>query len=326
MKRVFSLLVFVLLLNSCDDGNLTLETIDFETATTNECTTNNIIYKLKEKEALLLEIPKTIFVNEPSDIDAATGAYIPTVIDINNSTNRVIYRFYNGNVASDNICNTIPPAAPYVTEQWTASSGKIEITTTTITTAGPIIGSTTITGFNHHIVFKNITFEKENGPQRYETFVFGDYITTSTSLPFGFDKTVEQCPTSKQIYNYTTGESLTLDNIDPSLIVNVETALNAPRTALIGATTNKLSYRLFNGLITSSYFCNAITPTDPVATEEWIGVNGVASVSGIIEVSTIKSGTTAFKHTIVIKKATLKKGNRSFKLGDEYIYGELITF
>jgi hypothetical protein len=43
-------------------------------------------------------------------------------------------------------------------------------------------------------------------------------------------------------------------------------------------------------------------------------------------VTTIKSGTTAFKHTIVIKKATLKKGNSEFSLGDSYIYGEFLTF
>jgi len=325
MKRVFSLLVFVLLLNGCDDGNLTLETIDFEDATTQTCSVNNIIYKLKEKEALLLEIPKTTFVNEPSNIDSATGDYIPTVIDIDNSTYKVVYRFYDGTVAADNICSTIPPAKPYVSDQWTAISGKIEITTTTITSAGSIPGSTVITGYNHRIIFKNITFDKGNGTQVYETFVFGDYTTSATPLPFGFDKTVEKCTTTKDLYNYISGESLTLENIDDALIVNTETPLNTPRTALIGTVKNKLTYRLFNGLLTPSYFCNTITPIIPTVSEEWNAVSGVANVSGIIEVTTIKSGTTAFKHTIVIKNATLKKGNSSFKLGDAYIYGELIT-
>ena len=321
MKRVFSLLIFVLLLNGCDDGNLTLETIDFEDAATKSCTENNIIYKLKENEALLLEIPKTEFVNEPTDPAK------PRVIDIDNSTYRVVYRFYDGAVAEDNVCNTIPPAKPYVVDQWTATSGKIEIVTTTNTTAGTIAGSTVITGYNHRIVFKNITFAKTNGTQVYETFVFGDYVTPATNtLPFGFDKTVEQCPTSKDVYNYTnSGESLTLENIDPTLIVKVETPLNTPRTALIGSVKNKFTYRLFNGLLSPSYFCNLIPPPLPTVSEEWNGVNGVAAISGIIEVTTISSGTTAFKHTIVIKNATLQYKNSSFKLGDNYIYGELLT-
>ncbi|TRX22176.1 hypothetical protein FNW25_04285 [Flavobacterium franklandianum] len=321
MKRVFSLLIFVLLLNGCDDGNLTLETIDFEDGETKNCSDNNIIYKLKENEALLLEIPKTTFENEPTDPDS------PTVIDIDNSTNRVVYRFYNGTVADDNICNTIPPATPYVSDQWTASSGKIEIATTTKTIPGTIAGSTVITGYNHRIVFKNITFTKTNGTQVYETFVFGDYITPATPLPFGFDKTVDQCPISKDVYNFTSGEALTLENLDATLIVNEETLPDTPRTAIIGSVKNKLIHRLYsNGVLSASYFCNTTPPTLPTVSEEWNGVNGVANVSGIIEVTTIKSGTTAFKHNIVIKNATLKKDNSTFKLGDVYIYGELLTF
>ena len=319
MKRVFSLLVLVLLLNGCDDGNLTLETIDFEDAKTQNCTDNDIIYKLKETEALLLEIPKTSFVNNP------TVPGTPTVINIDNTTNRVVYRFYNGTVTTDNICNTIPPPTPYVNDQWEAISGKIEITTTTITQAGSIAGSTEITGYNHHIVFKNITFDKGDGTQVYETFVFGDYTTTATPLPFDFDQNVDQCLLSKDVYNYTGSEALTLEKLDPDLIVNVETPVNTPRTALIGAVKNKLTYRLHNGLLTPGYFCNLIPPAIPTINQEWIGQNGVANVSGIIEVTTIKSGTTAFKHTIIIKNATLKYKNSTFKLGDVYIYGELIT-
>jgi len=321
MKRFLGVLACVFALNSCDDGDLTLETIDFEDATTQSCSTNDIIYKLKEKEALLLEIPESSFENEPTDPDT------PTIIDIDNSTYRVVYRFYDGTVAADNICNTIPPALPYVTDQWTATSGKIQIITTAVKTTNTTENSTRISGYNHNIVFKNITFAKTNGTQVYETFPFGDYITPTTPLPFDFDKVAEQCSNSKQIYNYTSSEALTIDNIDPALIVNSETPLNTPRTGLIGSVTNKLTYRLYsNGVLTPDYFCTTTVPVLPSISEEWNAVNGVAGVSGIIEVTTIKSGTTAYKHTIVIKNATLKKGNSDFRLGDSYIYGEFLTF
>jgi hypothetical protein len=320
MKRVIGLLVLALFLNSCDDGDLTMETIDFEDTATQSCTTNDIIYKLKEKEALLLEIPETSFVNEPTDLGN------PILIDIDNSTYRVVYRFYNGTVSSDNICNTIPPATPTVTDQWIGTSGKIQIITTAVKTLNTAENSTRISGYNHNIVFKNITFTRTGGTQVYETFPFGDYVTPSTPLPFGFDKVVEQCPTSKQLYNYVSSEALTIDNIDPALIVNVETPLNTPRTAVIGADQNKLTYRLYsNGVLTPDYFCTEPVPVLPSIKEEWNGVNGVAGVSGIIEVTTIKSGTTAYKHTIAIKNATLRKGNSDFRLGDSYLYGDLIT-
>jgi hypothetical protein len=321
MKRFFGLLFLVLLLNGCDDGNLTIETINFEDVPTQSCDTNSIIYKLNENEALLLQIPETAFVNEPT----AEGK--PTVIDIDDTTYRVVYRFYNGKVTPDNICKTIPPATPVATDQWTASSGKIEITTTTITKAGTIPGSTVITDYNHHIVFKNITFDKGNGTQVYETMVFGDHVIKQDPLPFGFDKLVEQCPNSKQIYNFTTSEAFTLDDLESILIVNEETPIDKPRTAIIGTLKNKLTYRLYSTpTLTQSNFCGTTDPTLPSIKEEWNGVKGVENVSGIIEVSTIKSGTTAYKHTIVIKKATLQNGNKSFKLGDSYVYGELITF
>ena len=314
------MLIFVLLLNGCDDGNLTLETISFEKATTQSCSTNNIIFKLKEKEALLLELPENTFVNEP------TPSGTPTLINIDNKTHRVVYRFYNGNVSSDNICNTIPPATPFVTDQWTAESGTIQIITTPVKTTNTSDNSTRITGYNHNITFKNITFSRTGGNQVYETFPFGDYVTSVTPLAFDFDQTLEQCPDKKQIYNYVSSESLTIENIDPDLIVNVETPLNTPRTALIGSTKNKLAYRLYsNGILTPSYFCNTTVPTLPLIKEEWNGVDGIAGTSGIIEVTTIKNGTTAYKHTIVIRNATLKKGNSDFKLGDKFIYGELTT-
>lgn len=318
MKRIVGLLVLLLLLNGCDDGNLVLETINFEDAITQSCSTNNILYKLKKKEALLLEIPTSSFTNEPTEIGT------PTEITIGGS-NRVVYRFYNGTVAANNICETIPPATPSVTDQWTATGGTIQIITTAIKTTNTTDNSTRISGYNHNIVFKNITFTKANGTQVYETFPFGDYVTTTTSLPFGFDETTERCTanTPNLLYNYTGSEALTLD-IDPSLIDNTVTPLNSPRTSILGTTTNKLTYRLYAGLIPTSYFCNTSIPTTPDISQEWNAIAGVSGISGIVEVTTTTNGT-GFKHTIVLKKATLKKGNSDFSLGDSYIYGDLLT-
>ena len=316
MKRFLGILICALAFNSCDDGDLILEDINFDDVDTQSCSTNNILYKLKEKEALLLEISKSVFVNEP------TIPGTPTIIDIENSTNQVVYRFYNGTITTDNICNTIPPALPNVTDQWTASSGKIQIITTTIKTTDATTNSTRITGYNHNITFKNITFDKTTGPQTYETFPFGDYTTAPTNnLTFGFEQVVKQCATSKQLYNRTSSEALTLDNIDSALIVNTETPLNTPRTAVIGSTNNRLAYRLYsNGVLTDAYFCNTSVPVLPSISEEWNALSG-----GIIEVTTIKNGTTAYKHTIVLKNVVLKKGNSDFKLGDSFPYGDLIT-
>jgi hypothetical protein len=317
MKRVLSLLVFMLFLSGCDDGNLIQEDINFEDVATKSCGTNDIIYKLKEKEALLLEIPESSFVNEPSLPNS------PTSIDIN-TANRVVYRFYNGTVSANNICETIPPATPVVTDQWNAAAGKIQILTTAVKTFDAKDNSTRISGYNHNIVFKNITFAKSSGTQVYETFPFGDYVTSITALTLLFDKTVEKCSSSNLIYNYTSNESLTLA-IDPNLITNEVTPLNSPRTGTVGTTTNILTYRLFTGLLTGDYFCRSTTPSTPAISQQWNAVTGVTGMSGIVEVTTTTNGPGSFKHTIVLKKVTLKKGNSDFLLGDNYIYGDLLT-
>lgn len=313
MKRFLGLLVCVFALNSCNDGNLTVDTISFENATVQSCSTNNIIYKLNAKEALLLDIPKTSFPSEPTTTNITIGG-----------TNQVVYRLYNGTVVSANICDIIPPITPNGIDQWTASSGNIQIVTTAVKLTDITNNSTQITGYNHTITFKNITFLKGDGTsQFYETFPFGDYVQTITKLPLQFNKVLDKCITNNLIYENNSTESLTLD-IDPVLIVSTITPLNTPRIGLI-STTNKLTYRLYaNGILTPGYFCTIPIPATPTISEEWNAVAGVSGQSGIIEVTTTTNGT-GFKHTIVFKKVTLKKGKNDFLLGDNYLYGDLLT-
>jgi hypothetical protein len=80
---------------------------------------------------------------------------------------------------------------------------KIQIFTTAVKTLNETENSTRISGYNHNIVFKNITFAKAT-EQVYETFPFGDYVTSAT-FAFSFDKTVK-CNSSNLVYNYTSSE------------------------------------------------------------------------------------------------------------------------
>ncbi|MCZ8229739.1 hypothetical protein [Flavobacterium sp.] len=314
MKRFLGILFLIVMISSCDDGDLFLEDINFDKATVAKCSKNDIIYKLNEKEALLLELPGVIFPSETKTQEITIGGSI-----------RVVYRFFNGTVNTDNICETIPPATPIVVDQWTANAGgKIIITSTPIKSTDATTNSTKITGYNHNIVLKNITFQKTNGTQVYDEFRFGDYKTTANTIPFAFTKTLGQCATSKQVYNFINSEALTLNNLEAGLIKNEITPLNAPRTALIGSTTNSLIYRSYTGLLSENYFCTTPTPVTPTLFQEWKAAAGVANSEGIIEVTTTTFGT-GFKHTIVLKKAKMVRGSDDFLLGDNYIYGELIT-
>jgi hypothetical protein len=313
MKRFLGILACAIAFNSCDDGDLRVENIDFSEVSTQSCPANDLLFKLNDKESLILNIPSTTFTNNPTDPDT------PISLDIN-ATNQVVYRFYEGKVATANVCDLIPPATPNVNNQWKATSGIIQIAITDIKKLDETNNSTRITGYNNNIIFKNITFDKGNGTEQfYETFAFGDYLVSAVPLPFTFSGLLTKC-TSGQVYDFSPSESFTLD-INPELIANEVTPPNTPRTGLIGATINKLVYRLFtNGVVTESYFCTTPVPITPTVNQEWIG-----KIGGTIEVTTTSNGPNVFKHTIVLKNVTLVKGNSNFQLGTSYKYGELQT-
>src|SRR6478609_7051616 len=162
MKRILGLLSLLLFITSCDDGDITVDAIDFTEVAAQKCSAKDVIYKVKGSEMLYLEIPATTFTDKENLENA------PIVLEIN-STNKVTYRKYDDEVSADNICPTIPNATPNLMEQWKASGGTIQITATAIKNTNSTTHATQITGYKYYIVLKNVTFQKPSGPQSYET-------------------------------------------------------------------------------------------------------------------------------------------------------------
>lgn len=313
MKRILCLLSLLLIITACDDGNLTVDVIDFSEVAAQKCSDKDVIYKIKDAEMLFIEIPDETFTED----ETLEGA--PIVVAIN-TTNKVTYRKYDGAVSSLNICPTVPDATPNLMEEWYATSGTIQITATAIKTTNTTDNSTRISGYTYNIVFKNITFQKPSGPQVYETFNFGNYVIPSDPLAFGFDHELDKCTSSTKIYDSLGSVVFTLDvGADYNTLFASEVT-TTPRTALINA-THKLSYRLYSGTITDANFCAGTISTP---TQQWDAKDGILDTSGIIEVSTTSLGSD-FLHTIRLKNVTLKKGNSEFSLGDDYLFGTLIT-
>lgn len=324
MKKYLGFLFLILLLNGCDDGDVTVEAINFDDVTATIC--SDVIYKIKGNQALFIKIPiEEAFKNEITPVGS------PRFFAIG-STVQVRYRSYSGNVTSQNICpNVIQPIAPIATTEWVATDGTIEITTTAIMSApDPATGATKVEKYNHNIVFRPITFAKPVGQQRYEEFVFGDYVTDATTLPLTFPKeNAHLCPSGTTIYNAVNGaqEGMFIQNLDPALLSTAN--LTVPKTGLISSTTNKLTYRLFTVALpldsNDSYFCNANFPADANVAEEWLADDGVSGVSGVIEVVTTTNTSTTYLHTIHLKGVTFRKGQSTFYYGNDIIWGELIT-
>jgi len=318
MKRFLGLACLLLFINACDDGNLTVDTLDFDSVTAVKCTSKDVIYKVKDSEILYLEIPSTSFVNDE------TLSGVPTIIPIS-STIRVVYRLYNATASADNVCPSVPSATPNVKEEWITTSGNIEITTTAIKSTDQTTNATKITGYKHYIVLKNVTFQKPSGDQLYESFVFGNYTTSASNLPFGFDEeAVTKSSCDDRVYSISGGESLVLDVDNFSTLFANEETNGTPRTATISA-TKKLTYKLFNGTVNDTYFCTSPSPATPTLNQQWDAVDGTESVDGTISVTTTSNGPNTFRHTVHLLKVTLKKGNSDFYLGDDFLYGSFDT-
>jgi hypothetical protein len=326
MKKYAALLLFALFLNGCDDGDLTVDKIDFEDVQESQACdplTNTLIYKLKSQEALLLQLPEGAIIND-------NGVQSYPIDSKGNGLYRVVYRAYDGTVATANICGTIPPSTPKVTEEWLGVDGIIEITTKQISPDNTNNdGGNRITGYEHSIIFKNITFAKPAGNQTETEFVFGTYNTNVTPANLTFktnpNGSAYECDEVNRVYNYNNTFYLSIDDIDPALLVNVVTPSNQPRTSLISATQNKVFYRTAKaetGSITPAFVCAKVQPSAPAIEETWTGQLGVANTSGIIEVTTTLTGQT-YEHTIVLRNVILEKGNSNFKLGNSFVLGKI---
>lgn len=320
MKKIFFLTLFTIAITSCDDGNLTVQSIDFSTVTAVKCSVNNVVYKLKENEALLLEVPAASFENE------ITAENTPRVVTID-GTNKLVYRSYNGTVAAGNVCGSILNVTPASVEEWTTTSGTIEITTTAnvvantaLITAGSA-NATKIANYNHSIVLKNFVWNKPNGNQNETNYSFGNYTTAATNLAFGFDQTVEKSSCDNRIFNFSGSEVLILDCITNYSTLFQNSVTTTPRTALINA-DNKLTYILYTAGVADANLCG--TAALPTVNQTWTANDGIIATSGIIEVTTTVNGV-GFEHAIHLKKVTFKKGTSTFTTGDDYFYGSFLT-
>jgi hypothetical protein len=174
MKKIIGLLVCAFIFNSCNDGGIKLDTFNFDPAAAiSSCPTNNgLFFKVKNNEALILKTPITTFVN------TVTAVNSPRVVVIN-SSNQVIYRLFNSIISSSYFCGTLPPATPLVVDEWNASNGIAGISGLIQVTTTQIINPTTlaVTGYNHYVVFKNITFSNGVNTFTYENYVYGNYVT-----------------------------------------------------------------------------------------------------------------------------------------------------
>lgn len=126
MKKWFVVLIAALSA-SCDDGDFTLEGLNFDDQPVQTPCGELLIFKLgrNRNEALVMQLngqDKSIFTT-------LTPNGAPRLFEINNTSNRVVYRLFDGDVSAAYFCQDIPATSPKVTDEWITTGGTIQITT-----------------------------------------------------------------------------------------------------------------------------------------------------------------------------------------------------
>jgi len=167
MKNLFVLCVLSLLV-SCNDGDLQIETIDFDSVAISTCestvtTSSTIFFKINSKEALILELQSGVLKNEVSD--GIITSLVP-------SQSILTYRVFSDNVTSNYFCDAIPTTTPSVLEEIEAEDGEVLITT--------ILSEGTTDTFEHTIQLSGITFITSTD-QRITDLQINEFGTITTN-------------------------------------------------------------------------------------------------------------------------------------------------
>ncbi|MEE9364732.1 MAG: hypothetical protein V3U92_19195 [Cellulophaga sp.] len=126
MKQIF-LFCSLVFLSSCSDGDIAIETIDFDSATIAYCdnpstTSTRIFFKINQNnEALILDLQSGLLKNEVSTEPIKSS--VP-------SQSKITYRIFSDKVAKEYFCDAIPHTEPTVTEEIIAEGGEVIISTT----------------------------------------------------------------------------------------------------------------------------------------------------------------------------------------------------
>lgn len=165
-KNIF--LLFSLIILSCSDGDLTIETLDFDSVSIQNCetatTATEIFFKINSTEALILDLESGVLDNGNSVTDTVT-----TESSIS-SQSQLTYRIFSENVSSNYFCDAIPPSTPIVIEEIEAEEGLVLIKS---------IANADSTAFNHKIELSGVTLINANGERITDLSIseFGEFST-----------------------------------------------------------------------------------------------------------------------------------------------------
>lgn len=134
---------------------------------------------------------------------------------------------------------------------------------------------------------------------------------------FDFTTTVNVCNeyVAYRLGNTNSNEALIL-TLNSSDIPN-EAVL---QTGLSLSSSRKITYRLFDNTVGTSYFCSAIPPTEPTITKNWEATSGTITIetTELFDIDGVATG--SLRHAITFINLVLTSGNDTLSF-DTFTFG-----
>ncbi|MEJ1223395.1 hypothetical protein [Sediminicola sp. 1XM1-17] len=166
MKQVI-LFVFLGLFLSCDDGDLQIETLNFDDSSIDFCgtatTETQVFFKISGDEALILTLASGVLKNEVSN------GTIESAIPANS---KITYRIFSANVSKNYFCDALPPQTPTVIDEIEAVDGKVLVNT--------ILLEDGIT-YEHTIQLSDISLVNDDGSRITDLSINDFGVVTTTN-------------------------------------------------------------------------------------------------------------------------------------------------
>ncbi|MFC4219656.1 hypothetical protein [Flagellimonas marina] len=171
MGKYFFLSLLAGILFSCSDGDLQIETIDFDSVAIQFCTApqtsvKNIMFKINDDEALILELQSGVLNKGVVGETIITESSVP-------SQSQVTYRIFSDGVTKNYFCDAIPTTEPTVVDEIEAEDGTVIIQT---------VANEDNTEFVHTIQLSGISFVTDTD-ERITDLTISEFGEVSTAIP-----------------------------------------------------------------------------------------------------------------------------------------------
>ena len=132
IMRHFYIILCLLCLTACDDGDILTVDLDFdkELERCDNDLNSFLIYDTREdpNESLSLIIPRTEISELLFTLPTPEGT--PLEFPINGVDVRFLYRTYNRTIVNDELCDLVQPGDLTIVEDYEATTGTVEVTST----------------------------------------------------------------------------------------------------------------------------------------------------------------------------------------------------